>query len=76
MSGIEGIAYIDNRPVFKDALKRGPYEKYFTDHFAQTWGRDPWGHCTAEGNQLIAENAARGLAEPIAAVMPLLKARR
>ena len=50
----EGIIFVDNEKIFKDALKRGRYEDYFEDHFAGDFG-----HCTPKGNRLLAENVAR-----------------
>src|SRR3989338_631778 len=47
----EGILFVDNEKVFTEALARSSYNQYFTDMF----GGD-FGHCTPEGNRLIAEN--------------------
>ncbi|MFA4981439.1 MAG: tetratricopeptide repeat protein [Candidatus Omnitrophota bacterium] len=47
----EGIIFIDNEKMFKDALKQGSYSDYFKDIF----GGD-FGHCTDKGNKLIARN--------------------
>lgn len=49
----KGIVFVDNEKVFKEALKYGKYEDYFTDNF----GGD-FGHCTPKGNSLLAENIA------------------
>jgi tetratricopeptide (TPR) repeat protein len=48
-----GIIFVDNEAVFRDALKNGRYEDYFTDTFAGDFG-----HCTPRGNRLLAENLA------------------
>jgi len=50
----KGIAFVDNEQIFKEAVKRGNYDKLFIDNF----GGD-FGHCTFEGERLVAENAAR-----------------
>jgi len=49
----EGIIFIDNEKIFKEAVQRDGYEKYFEDMFAGDFG-----HCTEEGNRLIAQNIA------------------
>ncbi len=49
----EGIIFVDNEKVFKDALMRGTYDDYFRDRFAGDFG-----HCTPKGNRLLAENVA------------------
>jgi tetratricopeptide (TPR) repeat protein len=48
-----GVIFVDNESVFKNALKKGGYNKYFMDMF----GGD-FGHCTQKGNMLLAENIA------------------
>lgn len=48
------VFFVDNEKVFKDAIKKDGYKKYFCDMF----GGD-FGHCTDEGNKLLAENIAR-----------------
>lgn len=57
----EGVTFVDNKTDFDRRLARRPYAALFTDRFAGTWG-----HCTAEGNRIIAENAAEAL-EPFLA---------
>lgn len=49
----EDIVFVDNERIFKDALKQGGYTDYFQDNFAGDFG-----HCTPEGNRLLAENIA------------------
>ena len=49
----EGIIFVDNEAVFKEALKDGRYEDYFIDRFAGDFG-----HCTPPGNKIIADNVA------------------
>jgi len=49
-----GIIFVDNENVFKDAVKANGYNAYFRDMH----GGD-FGHCTEKGNQLLAENIAR-----------------
>lgn len=46
------IIFVSNEHNFKDKLKVLPYYELFADSFARTFG-----HCTAYGNELIAENA-------------------
>lgn len=55
-----GIVFVDNEKVFKDALKEGRYEDYFSDRFAGDFG-----HCTAKGNRLLAENIAEALIKDV-----------
>ncbi|MFA4984572.1 MAG: tetratricopeptide repeat protein [Candidatus Omnitrophota bacterium] len=50
----DGIIFVDNERLFKEALKRDRYEYYFEDNFAGDFG-----HCTIEGNKLLAGNVAR-----------------
>jgi len=52
----DGVIFVDNEKVFKDALLRGKYEDYFRDAFAGDFG-----HCTPEGNRLLAENVAKAI---------------
>lgn len=49
----EGIIFVDNEEIFKEALKKGRYEDYFIDRFAGDFG-----HCTSEGNRIMANNVA------------------
>ena len=49
----EGMIFVDNEAVFKEALKKKDYTKLFIDRFALDFG-----HCTREGNQLLAKNIA------------------
>lgn len=49
-----GIVFIDNKKSFVRAVAAGRYEDYFQDRAFGSWG-----HATAKGNRLIAENAAR-----------------
>jgi Tfp pilus assembly protein PilF len=51
--GQEGIIFIDNERIFKEAVKKDGYKAYFNDMF----GGD-FGHCTRKGNRLLAENIA------------------
>lgn len=47
----EGIVFVSNKNVFRDAIKKGSLTDYFTDTFAGDFG-----HCTAKGNRLLAKN--------------------
>ncbi len=49
----ENTIFISNEDVFREGLKRYPYESLFIDRDIGTFG-----HCTALGNRMIAENAA------------------
>jgi tetratricopeptide (TPR) repeat protein len=49
----EGIIFVDNKDIFKEALKQSCYEDYFSDQFAGDFG-----HCTPIGNYLLAKNIA------------------
>lgn len=51
-----GIVFIDNEKIFKDAVRKESYKKYFIDMFAGDFG-----HCTPKGNRLLAENIARSI---------------
>lgn len=52
----KGIIFVDNKEVFKEALRDGSYEDYFEDRFAGDFG-----HCTAKGNYIMAENVAKSI---------------
>jgi len=47
------IVFVENRDNFLSALKTGEFSGYFSDNFAGDFG-----HCTAEGNRLIARHLA------------------
>ena len=49
----EGIIFVDNEKVFKEAVKKASYKEYFVDIFSGDFG-----HCTDKGNRLLAENIA------------------
>lgn len=51
-----GVIFIDNEDTFKTSLKFGNYKEYFTDNFGGEFG-----HCTALGNRLIAQNVAKAI---------------
>ncbi len=51
--GHEDIIFVSNENNFKEALKNAKYDDLFWDRFAGDFG-----HCTAMGNRLIAENIA------------------
>ncbi len=56
----DGVVFVDNEQVFKDALRESPSKEYFRDMFAGVFG-----HCTDKGNRLIAENAARTILKEV-----------
>jgi len=49
----ENVIFVDNESIFAEAIQNSSYEKYFYD----TFGGD-FGHCTQQGNRLLAENIA------------------
>ena len=49
----DGIIFVDNEHVFKDAVRRRSLQEYFADMFAGDFG-----HCTDKGNELLAGNIA------------------
>ncbi len=49
----EGIIFVDNEAIFKEAVEREGMNEYFIDNFAGDFG-----HCTKKGNRLMAENVA------------------
>jgi tetratricopeptide (TPR) repeat protein len=49
----DGVIFVDNERVFKEAVKRSGYKEYFRDMFG-----DDFGHCTQKGNELLAQNIA------------------
>ena len=51
---IEGIVFVDNEKIFKEAVRNAKYDDYFRDNF----GGD-FGHCIPKGNRLLAENIAK-----------------
>ncbi len=56
----EGIMFVDNEKIFKDALKKTDYREYFNDMF----GGD-FGHCTGKGNRLLAESIANTILKEV-----------
>jgi lysophospholipase L1-like esterase len=53
-----GTLFIGNEDNFRAALRRRRYDDLFVDRFGGSWG-----HCTAEGDRLIAENVLRRLTD-------------
>jgi tetratricopeptide (TPR) repeat protein len=47
------VIFVDNERVFKNAVKRSGFKEYFRDMSAGDFG-----HCTAKGNMLLAQNIA------------------
>ena len=56
----EDVIFVDNKAVFDEAVKNTGYRDYFYDDFAGDFG-----HCTAKGNALLAENVARTILKHI-----------
>jgi len=57
---INDVLFVDNERAFKEAVKEGSYKMYFMDMF----GGD-FGHCTKEGNRLLAENIANAVLKEV-----------
>ncbi|MFA5362485.1 MAG: tetratricopeptide repeat protein [Candidatus Omnitrophota bacterium] len=53
-SGQEGVIFVDNEIIFKEALKKASYKKYFVDLSSVDFG-----HGTPLCNKLLAENIAQ-----------------
>ena len=51
----EGVIFVDNESVFKEALKKSGYK--YKEYFRDMFGGD-FGHCTPKGNMLLAQNVA------------------
>lgn len=51
--GRKGIIFVDNNSLFRIALKNAKYKDYFRDIFGGNFG-----HCTPEGNKLLAGHIA------------------
>jgi tetratricopeptide (TPR) repeat protein len=51
----EGVIFVDNESVFKEALKKSGYK--YKEYFRDMFGGD-FGHCTPKGNMLLAQNIA------------------
>jgi len=56
----DGIVFVDNEKIFRDAVKKSSFKEYFKDIF----GGD-FGHCTDKGNELLARNIADVLAREV-----------
>ncbi len=50
----EGMVFVDNEKVFKDAMQGSGYKELFVDSFGGEFG-----HCTLKGNRLLAHNIAQ-----------------
>jgi tetratricopeptide (TPR) repeat protein len=59
-AGEEGVIFVDNEEVFKDAIRKDGFDVYFVDMFAGDFG-----HCTPKGNRLLAENIARTILKEV-----------
>lgn len=47
------MIFVDNEEVFRNLVKKNGYNEYFSDRFAGFFG-----HCTKEGNRVLAQNIA------------------
>ena len=61
----EGVTFVDNENIFKDAVAGSSYWEYFRDLFATDFG-----HCTAKGNRLLAQNIADAIQARLSATNP------
>lgn len=52
----DGVIFVDNEKIFKEALRKASYKEYFIDTFGGEFG-----HCTPKGNRLLAENIATAI---------------
>jgi tetratricopeptide (TPR) repeat protein len=52
----EGIIFVDNENVFRQAIRKTRYKDYFKDVFAGDFG-----HCTPKGNRILAEHIANAV---------------
>lgn len=59
-SGENDVIFVDNEESFKRALRNVNYGEYFTDIFAGDFG-----HCTAKGNRLLAQNIADAILKEV-----------
>ncbi len=60
----KNIIFVSNEKNFEKTLSTEKYEDYFVDNFGQRTGirfRGDFGHTTAKGSKLIAENAANAI---------------
>ena len=51
LNGFKDVIFVNNASVFKQALNEKGFGQLFFDSFAGDFG-----HCTVEGNRLLAEN--------------------
>ena len=58
--GEQGVVFVDNEALFREAVKRHGHEEYFVDRV----GGD-FGHCTEKGNRLLAENIANTILKEV-----------
>ncbi len=63
LEGVTGVTFVSNEESFHEAVRREGYDAVFRDAFAGDFG-----HCTARGNRLLAENIAAAVLARIDAV--------
>ena len=56
----QGIIFVDNEKIFRDAVRKDGPRTYFRDMFAGDFG-----HCTERGNRLLAENIASAILKEV-----------
>lgn len=57
LAGYDGVTLVDNGEVFRQAVEKDSHDYYFRHRFPGF----RFGHCTARGNRLLAENIAAAL---------------
>lgn len=57
---VRNVFFVDNEQLFKRAVQRNGYDRYFLDNFGGSFG-----HCTNEGNKLLAENIAKVILQEV-----------
>ncbi|MCD4779496.1 MAG: tetratricopeptide repeat protein [Candidatus Omnitrophica bacterium] len=58
----DGVIFVDNEKIFKDAVANSSYWEYFIDMFATDFG-----HCTTKGDRLLAQNIVNALEASLSA---------
>jgi len=58
--GKQGVIFVDNEKIFREAISKDGWKVYFQDAFAGDFG-----HCTPKGNKLLAGNVAKTILEEI-----------
>jgi len=54
--GKQGMVFVDNERIFREAINKDGWKIYFQDAFAGDFG-----HCTPKGNKILAGNVAKAI---------------